>query len=1000
MIYSFETGMPEEICGESQEIEISETHVRDGAHALLWRYSKGSSIHIRNNVGYHPFSEERENQDRDNFVVWMYREKRDNTFIEISFLKKGKICCRFDFGQNFTGWRTCWVPYEDMTGQPEEEMDEIRFCWKGEESGSVWIDQIITAVPVDPRHPTPDYQVPFVNHDIVISANAHWTALLYFRELEKKNCPEAGYECTADRTENQIRTIQARMEKYILTRGPGSGTKEHLTKDEYAGLCASYEKYRLQMSDDGQWKGLTVDAACQRAVYPAGERERLLRITGAADIKDCSQLLLDTACAWKRGTAEQKEALVKRYIALLSHLWEQGWAEGSSLGTTHHLGYAMRGLYPSVLLMRTVLESAGLMKKAADMLAWFSGRGRIFRREVRWESMDTLNTLLQGILYSILLEKDTGKQAAYLHTLRKWLNGILRPAPGLKGPFKVDGSAFHHAGHYPAYAMGGFQGLTPVIYALSGTEFQIDAEAFETVRKSLFMMRIYCNRYDWPVSMSARHPVGRGEMSRISSLDPFYYMTISGEKGEGGIDRKMAGALLRLAEYEDYPPAEEIRRAGYEAENAPEGSFSMNYASALIHRRGEWMAAVRGHSRYLWANETYEGNNLYGRYVTYGSLQLLGSGTPVNNLESGFRQEGWDWNCYPGTTSVILPFEKLRQRVCVADAWAGREEMLLSDETYAGGVTLGGWNGLYAMKLHGHDKYDGSLKARKSWFFFDDRIICLGSDIEDARPEYDTVTTLYQYYMGEDEADAGQPELCPYEKELILSDPGGNCYRIPEGYQVYRFRGRQESRDQNSGAVTYGVFEKAWMNHGKAPKNAGYEYMLRIQPGLAEKEGESYQVLCRTRQLHAVKDMETGICGYAFFEPCRTDTLDYADEQCSEMIQEADRACLIMYRCENGKLSISFCDPDLRFYEGEEKDQRNADGTQKEVSVYSRRWIADGSIGKWTRVVLKGKWEEGRKNRWNGKAVRIQREGNRTVLWFYGQDGQVTECELQKEEKK
>lgn len=85
------------------------------------------------------------------------------------------------------------------------------------------------------------------------------------------------------------------------------------------------------------------------------------------------------------------------------------------------------------------------------------------------------------------------------------------------------------------------------------------------------------------------------------------------------------------------------------------------------------------------------------------------------------------------------------------------------------------------------------------------------------------------------------------------------------------------------------------------------------------------------------------------------------------MIQEADRACLIMYRCENGKLSISFCDPDLRFYEGEEKDQRNADGTQKEVSVYSRRWIADGSIGKWTRVVLKGKWEEGRKTDGTGK---------------------------------
>ena len=59
------------------------------------------------------------------------------------------IC--FLFGQAFTGWRTCWVPYEDMTGKPVEGMDEIRFIRKGEEANRIWIDQLITAVPIDPR---------------------------------------------------------------------------------------------------------------------------------------------------------------------------------------------------------------------------------------------------------------------------------------------------------------------------------------------------------------------------------------------------------------------------------------------------------------------------------------------------------------------------------------------------------------------------------------------------------------------------------------------------------------------------------------------------------------------------------------------------------------------------------------------------------------------------------------------------------------------------------
>ena len=80
------------------------------------------------------------------------------------------------------------------------------------------------------------------------------------------------------------------------------------------------------------------------------------------------------------------------------------------------------------------------------------------------------------------------------------------------------------------------------------------------------------------------------------------------------------------------------------------------------------------------------------------------------------------------------------------DNMSGFEEMLLSDESFSGGISIRGKNGAFGMKLHEHDKYNGSLRARKSVFFFDNRIVALGSNIASALPE-ETHTTLFQVFL-------------------------------------------------------------------------------------------------------------------------------------------------------------------------------------------------------------------------------------------------------------
>lgn len=46
------------------------------------------------------------------------------------------------------------------------------------------------------------------------------------------------------------------------------------------------------------------------------------------------------------------------------------------------------------------------------------------------------------------------------------------------------------------------------------------------------------------------------------------------------------------------------------------------------------------------------------------------------------------------------------------------------------------------MKLHEHDKYNGSHRARKSYHFFNGMIVCLGTDIENTNEEFPTETTV------------------------------------------------------------------------------------------------------------------------------------------------------------------------------------------------------------------------------------------------------------------
>lgn len=197
----------------------------------------------------------------------------------------------------------------------------------------------------------------------------------------------------------------------------------------------------------------------------------------------------------------------------------------------------------------------------------------------------------------------------------------------------------------------------------------------------------------------------------------------------------MAADYLRLCD-KDTPEAEYFKKKGITPAKAPQGFFVYNYGSTGIFRRNDWMVTLKGYTTDVWGAEIYKKDNRYGRYQSYGSVQIMGY---PSRIASGYDENGWDWNRLPGTTTIHLPFELL-------DSPLPGTTMAHSKENFSGSSALEGKNGMFAMKLMERNlkNFTPDFVARKSVFCFDNRMICLGTGISNSNASFPTETTLFQ----------------------------------------------------------------------------------------------------------------------------------------------------------------------------------------------------------------------------------------------------------------
>ena len=992
-MFSFEEPqIPDCITATHSRLSVSDLHYKDGKHSLEWTFEPGGILELKKDLKFEKKDPTGKDLYLSAFIVWVYNEVPQDATIEFQFLKDGKRCTSFPFGINFSGWRAAWVCYErDMQGTPEEGMNELRIIAPNSK-GSLFIDHLITATKVDARQQTADLQVPFVN----AGTTNHWL-VIYKHSLLK---PDIELTPVGNKQREEMQLLEKRFRDMIYTKGK-------ITDKEVENIRKKYDFYQITYKN-GQVSGVPIymvrAAEAYERIIPDWNKDMLTKM--GVEMRAYFDLMRKIAVAYNNSTAKPviREEMKKKFLAMYDHITDQGVAYGSCWGNIHHYGYSVRGLYLAYFLMKDVLREAGKLQEAERTLRWYAITNEVYPKpEVDGIDMDSFNTQTTGRIASILMMEDTPEKLQYLRSFSRWIDYGCRPALGLSGSFKVDGGAFHHRNNYPAYAVGGLDGATNMIYLLSRTEFAVSKLAHETVKNVLLTMRFYCNKLNFPLSMSGRHPDGKGKLVPMH----FAMMALAGSPdGKAEYDSEMASSYLRLIsnsgvenDAPEYMPkvsnAEERKAAklliekGFRPEPDPQGNIAMGYGCISVQRRSNWSAVARGHSRYLWAAEHYLGANLYGRYLAHGSLQILTAapGQTVTPATSGWQQEGFDWNRIPGVTSIHLPLEQLQAKVLNVDRYSGMEEMLYSDEAFAGGLSQQKMNGNFGMKLHEHDKYNGSHRARKSYHFIDGMIVCLGSDIENTNTEFPTETTIFQLAVTDK---AGHDYWRNYQGDKkVWVDHLGTGYYVPTAIRFEK-NFPQHSRMQNTGKETKGDWVSLVVDHGKAPKNGRYEYAVLPQTNetamkkFAKKP--AYKVLQQDRKAHIVESASEQIVSYVLFETPET-TLP------GGLLQRVDTSCLVMTHQESAdKIKLTVAQPDLALYRGPSDEAFDKDGKRIERSIYSRPWINNGSSEIPVTVTIKGRWnvEE------TPYCKVVSSNEKQTILRFSCKDGASFEVELKK----
>jgi len=616
----------------------------------------------------------------------------------------------------------------------------------------------------------------------------------------------------------------------------------------------------------------------------------------------------------------------------IKHMHDQGWAEGSACGSLDHQANQTAGWVNAIFLMFDEMDST-MQDYIWNSLNWYCDFGEVYHRpfDFKGNSADRFMSFdIPRLMRILLMDINDPNWVRDMNNFVEWLDNAYTPAGGWGGTYKPDYIGYHHFGpQHDTYAANAFHAAAIMTYLLHGTSFALPSDVVYDVNQGLLQYRNYTNKYD-------AHPGigGRGADSEDNIVDKIQAYAILADMTADVNNSEWTPVFKRLYDIKDAAVLDEMSRcdtqagkvwmrtlgaseivqkldsATTSAESAPTGNWSYPWGAHMVHRRGDWMASVKGWSRFV---VNYEQTNIKpGWYQSHGCLLIFG---PDGRIASGMDMEnGWDWCKYPGATTVAAANSYL----------TNKNDRRFSTKTFVGGVTLEDSNGLFALDLD-DNLYTVNLTAKKTYFFFDDVIVCLGSGITETSDGNDVVTTLFQgklvntsdaIYDNSTTATTSFPYSNSYATSngIWLVDNYDNGYYIPDEADLNIKKQAQNSVEGDGLTASSGNYAVAWFDHGASPSNADYEYAVVVDTNANNMSSwassPTYSVLEKSSTAHIVQDTSGDTTtGYAMFA---------SDSDVGQgKLKSVDAPCLVMIReVDANTLKVSLADPNLDVNDG------------------------------------------------------------------------------------
>lgn len=317
----------------------------------------------------------------------------------------------------------------------------------------------------------------------------------------------------------------------------------------------------------------------------------------------------------------------------------------------------------------------------------------------------------------------------------------------------------------------------------------------------------------------------------------------------------------------------------------------------IVHLQQNYGFGLSMHSNRTYNYESINHENLKGWHMGDGATYLYSSDL------AQYNDDYWaavNFKRLPGTTVDSSPRAN------------GSGQSSYTSQSWVGGASTGGLYGAAGMDLEGSDVNSNGnrLKAKKSWFMFDDEIVALGAGISDT--DGGTIETIIDNRkinaVGNNELTVNgikkSTELDWNETmnaanwiHLEGNAPGSDIsYYFPEGGA--EVKGLREARtgrwsDINGrGGLTNDIernFVTLWFDHGVNPQGENYSYVILPDKDApqtsAYNENPDIQVLYNTEEIQAVRETDLGLLAANFWMPGQVEYMK-ASQPASVIVKE------------------------------------------------------------------------------------------------------------------